>query len=285
MREKPWKSRALAAAGRMLDAVIKGAFSPLGRRRQAIAVATIYEQLSFFYRADIEPGRSLLFYAPGYKPAARGISLFSKQPEVPGWIATFRPGDVFWDIGANVGAYSLFAAARPGVQVIAFEPEASNYFVLTRNIAANGLFDRILPYCLALSDGFAFSTLSSFHQAIGGSKHAFGDTAESWEADDRPVMRQGMVAFTVDALIATHGFPAPNHMKIDVDGIEEKILVGASNTLADPRLKSIHVEVQKHKPAAEAAIRQILTDRGFRLEVESGPNLIWARGTTSLKTS
>lgn len=278
MREKPLKWRMLAALGRVINAGVQLPFAVLGERRKAIAVSTILEQMQYSYPATTHDGVTIKFFSPGYKPAFRGISLTSKQPEVPRWIAQFEEGDVLWDVGANVGAYSLYAATRPGVRVLAFEPEASNYYVLTRNIAINGFWQRITPYCLALSEGMSFSTLSSFHDAIGGSKHAFGDPTESWEEDDPVVMQQGMVGFSIDQLIEDHGFAKPTHLKVDVDGIEEKILAGAQRTLRDPALKTIHIEVQKYKPEAEQAIRQTLEDAGFVIHEESGPNLVWRRG-------
>jgi FkbM family methyltransferase len=277
MREKPLKWRMLAALGRMINVAIRLPFAPMGKRREAIAVSTILEQLTYAYEAAAPNGAKLKFFSPGYKPAFRGISLFTKQPEVPPWIESFEPGDVFWDVGANVGAYSLYAASRPGVKVLAFEPEASNYYVLTRNIAINDLWRTVTAYNFALAEKTEFSVLSSFHGAIGGSKHAFGDPKESWEEDDPIVMQQGMVAFGIDHLIAEHDFPMPNHLKVDVDGIEEKILAGAPRTLRDPALRTVHIEVQKYKPEAEASIRRTLEEAGFVLAVESGPNLIWNR--------
>lgn len=248
----------------------------MGKRRMAIAVSTILEQMNYAYEATLPDGGSLKFFAPAYKPASRGISLFTKQPEAPLWINSFSPDDVLWDVGANVGAYSLYAAHR-GVRVLAFEPEASNYYVLTRNIALNNLWKKITPYCMALSGQTEFSTLSSFHAAIGGSKHAFGDPKDSWEENEPVVMQQGMVAFSIDDLISRHGLPKPNHLKVDVDGIEEKILQGAPATLQDAELRSIHIEVQKHKPTAEKQIHDIIQAAGFRLSIEDGVNIIYRR--------
>ena len=280
MRKKPLKWRMLAALGRVINVAVRLPFAPLGKRREAIAVSTILEQMTYAYEATAPNGAKIKFFSPGYKPAFRGISLFTKQPEVPPWIESFEPGDVFWDVGANVGAYSLYAATRPGVKVLAFEPEASNYYVLTKNVALNNVWKMVTPYNFALAEGTEFSVLSSFHSAIGGSKHAFGDPMDSWEEDDPVIMQQGMVAFGIDQLVDEYEFPRPTHLKVDVDGIEEMILAGAPKTLRHPDLKSVHIEVQKYKPEAEAKIRGTLEDAGFVLAVESGPNLIWRRAVT-----
>ena len=282
MREKPLKWRMLAALGRGVNIAVRLPFIPMGKRREAIAVSTIMEQMSYAYSAELPDGRALQFFSPGYKPAIRGITLFTKQPEVPIWIDTFSPGDVLWDVGANVGTYSLYAASREGVQVLAFEPEASNYFVLTRNVALNGMWDRIKTYCMALSDETSLSELSLFHTAIGGSKHAFGDPEESWEEDDPIVFQQGMIGFSIDGLIEQFGCPVPNHIKIDVDGIEEKIIAGARKTLRNPKLQSILLELQAHKPEEADAMKADLVDAGFSLDVDAGANVIYRRSISAL---
>ena len=66
---------------------------------------------------------------------------------------TLHDGDVFFDVGANVGIYSLYAALRnPKTKVYAFEPEYSNLHQLKQNILLNSLAETIFPYSLALYD-------------------------------------------------------------------------------------------------------------------------------------
>ena len=61
----------------------------------------------------------------------------TKEPETLDWIDGFSREDVMFDVGANVGLYSLYAGKR-GVRVYSFEPEAQNYAGLTSNCMANG---------------------------------------------------------------------------------------------------------------------------------------------------
>jgi hypothetical protein len=63
--------------------------------------------------------------------------LAEREPETIAWIDDFLMPSRFWDIGANVGTYVLYAALRPGVAVLAFEPAAASYAALCRNIEAN----------------------------------------------------------------------------------------------------------------------------------------------------
>ena len=277
IRPKPWKWRAIAVLGRAVNALLPVPFALLGRNRQAIAVSTILEHLEFVYTAELPGGRRLKFFCPAYKPAFRGQTVLTKQPEVPQWIDGFELGSVYWDVGANVGAYALYAGLRDDLQVLAFEPEASNYFVLTRNVALNAMSGRVKAYCLALSETQSFSTLSLFHMAVSGSKHAFGDPGESWVEQREPVFQQGMIAMSIDELVYEHGLPAPNHLKIDVDGIEDRIVRGARRMLADMRLRSIVVEQQDHKPREMEDMHASLRAAGFEITRDAGANKLYSR--------
>ena len=93
----------------------------------------------------------LSFVSLGKGPAARAGSIFTKQPSTIEWIDRFQPDSVFWDIGANVGVYTLYAARRGDIQVVAFEPAAVNYFVLSANCELNGFDDCVT--CLQVGLG------------------------------------------------------------------------------------------------------------------------------------
>ena len=71
-----------------------------------------------------------------------------------------RSGDIFFDIGANIGVYTIYAALRhPGARVVAFEPEYSNLHLLRDNIIENDLQDRVEVYSVALSNHTGLSHL------------------------------------------------------------------------------------------------------------------------------
>ena len=137
---------------------------------------------------------------------------------------------------------------------------------------------------MALSDKTRLGELNLFHTTIGGSKHAFGDPEESWEADDPVVFQQGMIGFSNDDLIEQFDCAFPNHIKIDVDGIEEKIISGAAKTLQDARLKSILLELQFHRPDAANAMTSALIEAGFELDVDAGANVVYRRRSDRSQT-
>jgi len=199
-----------------------------------------YEKLDPFIAVD-SPQGPVQFSTPSLVTAFRVETLFSKEPDTIEWIAGFEPGAVLVDIGANVGMYTIWAAKTRGTRVFAFEPESQNYAVLNRNIVRNNVGDRVIAYCASLSDqpGFGQLRLSAF--SIGGSVHQFSPSGESGRKP--AAFYQGSYSTTLDILVSEGLLPVPDHVKIDVDGIEPKIVRGARATFADPKVKSVLIEV------------------------------------------
>lgn len=78
-------------------------------------------------------------------------TFFTKEPETLAWIDGFEFGDALWDIGANIGCYSLYAAHRKGLKVCAFEPSPVNFWLLATNLVMNDFGDSMVAYPFALS--------------------------------------------------------------------------------------------------------------------------------------
>ncbi len=199
--------------------------------------------------ADVR-GRTVRYVRTSRHSTKRTQTLFTKEPTTPIWIDTFKPDEVLFDVGANVGLYSVYAGAIAQARVCSFEPEALNYAELNKNIFVNGLHERVVGYCAAVSDEFSISKLFLGGFGIGYSHHDFGENR--WKQDakighrvvkqhDRP--EQGSIAISLDQVVEAGAAPAPNHIKIDVDGFEWKVLKGAAVTLRRPELKTILLEV------------------------------------------
>ena len=185
----------------------------------------------------------------------RAETYTTKEPDTLDWVDEHvQAGDVLYDIGANIGQYALYAARRVHCEVLAFEPEALNFAKLNRNIVVNELSDRITAYCLAIAARTALETLYVQRFTSGASLHAWGTPQTQGERPFEPQHRQGSMGVTLDDLTGTFGLRVPDLIKIDVDGIEEQIVAGAPRTLADPRLRSVIIEVFMHEGAAERVI-------------------------------
>lgn len=185
----------------------------------------------------------VVYLTPNRVTQWRVNSLFTKEPDTIEWIRGFQPGEVFVDIGANVGMYTIWAAKTRGVRTFAFEPESQNYALLCRNIVMNGLSGSVVAYCLALAEKSDYSLLHLSEFQTGGSCHSFGEKVDFQLQHHEFALAQGCVGSTLDTLVAKGAVPMPDHIKIDVDGLEHKVLAGSRAVLADPALKSVLVEI------------------------------------------
>jgi len=189
-----------------------------------------------------------------------------KEPDTVEWIETFmKPGDTFYDIGANVGAYSLVAAKffAGAVRVYAFEPAFLNFSQLCRNLFLNGCQEIVIPLSVALSDNTKIDAFNYHDLVAGGSLHTLGEAIDYKGDRFDPVLKQPMLSYRADDLIAQFNLPVPNHIKIDVDGIELSVLKGADETLSNPALRSIVVELEEGEN--EAQISEYMFSKGFEL--------------------
>lgn len=204
------------------------------------------------------------------------------EPETLDWIdRQMHDGDLFFDVGGNIGVYSLYAALRhPRASVVVFEPEYSNLHLLRDNIMANGLGARIRVYPIALSDRTGVSRLHVQDLTPGAALHTESDGPLTLTETGQPVvMSVGTWAMRLDEFCAQTS-AWPNAMKIDVDGGEGRVLAGAKGTLSRPDLRSVLVEAPADRLRADD-VSDRLREAGFsRVDIgrhsEAG-NEIWAR--------
>ncbi|MGH8680579.1 MAG: FkbM family methyltransferase [Burkholderiales bacterium] len=207
-------------------------------------------------------GTKMIFDTPNRLTLGRAATLFSKEPDTIDWILGFTADDTLLDVGANVGMYTIFAACTRGVSVFAFEPESQNYAVLNRNIHLNGIDNRVWAYCVALSDKASVDRLYLSGFLPGESCHSFGQSLDHHNRPAKSSFVQGCVSSTIDELVSGGAIPVPTHIKIDVDGLEHKIIAGARSTLRDARVRSVLVEINTNLDEHWAIVDAFL-DWGF----------------------
>ena len=178
------------------------------------------------------------------------MTAVSKQPATIAWIDGFPSSSVFWDIGANVGVYTLYAALR-GARVVAFEPAAVNYFLLAANCEANRVDDRV--DCLLMGVGgkrqIARLDVSQF-------KGAGSFTFEAKE-DHSHGARQSAIILSIDELVGAYGLPCPNYIKIDAPGATEGIISGAAGTLQRRELRELHIEMSAESKRGQRIVAML----------------------------
>jgi FkbM family methyltransferase len=210
------------------------------------------------------------FARTGSSSVKRVRSLFSKEPITIAWIDSFAEGETLFDVGANLGMYTIYAAVMRNAHVFAFEPESLNYAELNKNIYLNQLHRRVIAYCLALSDVEKTDRLLLSDFGLGISSHDFEENswiadkkfAEDWIVSKDNRLEQGCIGRSLDSLIA-EGLPTPDHIKIDVDGLEHRVINGMLETLNKPSLKTVLIEINFSNPRNLEAVDKI-TSLGWR---------------------
>ena len=195
-------------------------------------------------RTEVESRDGLWWEIPAGYPGASTVLLFH-EPKVKEFLAShFKAGNVFVDVGANAGAYSLRALSR-GMKVFSFEPNPENVRLLKRNAALNDLSIEVFDYALGESEGRAKLSQNGATSRIGGE-------IEGMEVAVR----------TLDSL----QLPKVDLLKIDVEGYELEVLRGARRTLERCH-PAMMIEMHHWIGAeSEAEIFNILLDTGYRFE-------------------
>jgi FkbM family methyltransferase len=226
--------------------------------------------------------RGVTFTLPCDNPIThyRWRSYESKEPDTLDWIdRAFRGVEVFFDIGANIGLYSLYAAVRhPGLRVVAFEPEYANLHLLRDNIVGNGLGGRIEPYALALGERSGLSLLHLHDLTPGAALHSEAAETRIRTDSGHPVLwAEGICVMRLDDFCAERGV-TPHAIKIDVDGGERRVLEGARATLAAADLKTVLIELSDDHAERDRCAR-LLGEAGLQRASRAGgsANEIWHR--------
>lgn len=247
----------------------------------------VIEHVSSFHRSQIQAverfdtGFKADFLIPGPIVKFRVDTYNSKEPETLNWIDSMPRGSVFWDIGANVGLYSIYAARNVGATVVAFEPSVFNLEWLARNIYLNHLQSRISVVPVALSDKCGFNTFGMSNTAWGGALSTFGEKFDQNGEDLHVIFEYQTIGLTLRAAYQYFSLPKPTHMKIDVDGLEHFILRGAGDVLGYPQ--QVLIEINDAFVAQATETSSILKGAGLRLEnkfslgVPNQHNQLWCR--------
>lgn len=225
-----------------------------------------------YYELEVD-GKPLRYSGPFESPLMWGRvqTLFAKEPTTIPYLESFAASDLMLDIGANVGMYSTYAAVVTGCQVVSVEPESLNFAELNKNVYLNGLHGRVTPICAAATDMRKIDKLNLGTFGIGYAFHDFGEN--TWTKDQKWTpevttkkeqrVQQGCMGVTIDELISSGFMRTPDHIKIDVDGLEHRVIGGAHNTLRDPRVKTVLIELD-HAIEHSHAIFDMMVDLGWK---------------------
>lgn len=168
------------------------------------------------------------------------------------FVESIRPGDVVFDIGANVGFFTLLASRRVGEagRVYAFEPLPRNLAYLDVHLRANGITNtEVIP--LAVSDRSGTGRFSVAESA------AMGKISSEGSIEVRLA--------SLDELIASCVVVRPHFMKIDVEGAESEVLAGAAVLL---REEPPIIHLSAHGISQYQRCRSTLQHLGYQIRVD-----------------
>ena len=222
------------------------------------------------YTSKLVCEKKIIFFTPNFITKWRVDTFYSKEPETLEWIDSFDDKEkiIFWDIGANIGLYSIYAALKfEKIDVISFEPSTSNLRILSRNISNNNLSKKIKINQLALiNKKNEFLEMQEPEFIEGWAMNSFGKNLDFEGKNFVSKNKYKIYGTSMDYLIENNILEIPNYIKIDVDGIEHLILKGGQSFLKDLKIKSISVELNENFKEQYEEVVNIMKISKFQLK-------------------
>ena len=215
--------------------------------------------------------KEITLFAPNYLTDWLVKDFYLKEPETIEWIDDFKQSSkkiIFWDIGANLGLYSIYAAIKhQKIEVISFEPSTSNLRILSRNISINNLQDKVSINQLALGNKpFEFCYFRESVFGEGESNNSFNSQTNYEGKTFKSENTYRILGTSINNILDQKILEVPDYIKIDVDGLEHIILNGASKHLKNPKIKSLQVELNENYTKQFDAVMKIMEENNFKFK-------------------
>tara|TARA_B100000989_G_scaffold295059_1_gene275315 strand:+ start:3631 stop:4503 length:873 start_codon:yes stop_codon:yes gene_type:complete len=233
----------------------------------------VKDHLDFRSYKKIKFGKhELKFFTPSKISEWRVNTLFEKEPDTIQWIDNFKSNNneiIFWDIGSNIGIFSLYAAKiYQNCKIYSFEPSTSNLRILSRNVDINNFNKKIKIMNLPLGNiNNKFLNFKETHFQEGAALNTFGTNYNFEGKQFLPEINYELMGITIDHLLEKKIIEKPNYIKIDVDGTEHLILEGAKKALKSSSIKSILIEVNKNFKSQHLSILKTMKKNNFKISL------------------
>ena len=209
----------------------------------------------------------------------RSLELCAKmnyETENLDFIDLIKPGEVMYDLGACEGRFSIYASLK-GIRVVSFEPEEKNFLVFSQNLELNSINqDSLVAVNAGVGAKVGKATIKIGQPWEGGHQKVVDHNEIRNDLNFDFVDNQEINLISIDSFLAEGKYPAPNYLKIDIDGSEMPFLIGAVETLKSKGLKGIIFELNTTDPNFNNII-DVLKKNGFteseRHNVPNEPNL------------
>ena len=230
----------------------------------------IYHNIRKNYSEIILKKRKIRIFSPNIILKWRADTFFTKEPFTLNWIDKFKGKEIiFFDIGANIGLYSLYAAIKhKNIRVYSFEPSFLNLYSLSKNVFINKLSNKISVISNPIFEKkHSLSIFSDTSEFEGAALNNF-DSGEDQDGKKLNKVKNSykILGFNLDYFIDNNILKLPNYIKIDVDGNEHLILKGFKKNIKNKKLKGIMVEINPKHRIQSNSVFSILKKNGFKLE-------------------
>ncbi len=229
-----------------------------------------YIEQDAYKKVKLKTGKELIFFSPNFLVDILIKDFHLKEPETLQWIESFKKKEkiIFWDIGSNIGLYSIYAAINfENIEVVSFEPSTSNLRILSRNISINNLENKVKIFQLPL--GVLKNKFLNFNERKfnEGESHNSLDKSIDFEGKNIiPSNKYKIFSTNIDQIIDDKILEIPDYIKIDVDGIEHLILKGGLSVLKDPKILEIQIEINENYTEQFNTILKIMKESNFKLK-------------------
>tara|TARA_A100001234_G_scaffold211511_1_gene212157 strand:- start:116 stop:970 length:855 start_codon:yes stop_codon:yes gene_type:complete len=193
----------------------------------------------------------------------RALTFNSKEKDTLAWLKN-NPGLDLVDIGANVGIYSLyFAKISENSQIYSFEPDASSFTSLVKNISVNST-PNIKAFCIAIGSRKGFYEMNFYDYASGAGAGSVDSEYIFTNAKDKKKYIQQTFCETLDNCHEKLIFTENCLVKIDVDGPEYEIIKSGKNFLSSDKVKSVMIEINSKNKSDKYKIFSLMQSYGYK---------------------
>ena len=253
----------------MAPKIIKQILLSLNRNIFFRKLFSFLKKIDNFEKVNVN-NREIFILDMNYTTNYRIKTFFSKEPETLSWIDKFKNKSVFWDIGANIGLYSLYSQfLDKEIEVISFEPSILNLPSLIKNIHKNKLENNISVITNPIYNNSLINKFNLSDIEEGAANSNFTNTELAYS----PKLSYKTNSLDFKNIKAIYDINTPDYVKIDVDGNEFQILESLLTNYQT--IKSILIEVNKDADKIETILKENNFQNIFKKHNRS--NQIWEK--------
>ena len=229
----------------------------------------------------LDKKKFIRFYTPTLVSAYRAKYFFTNEPDTLEWLdKNGGKKKILYDIGANMGIYSLYYSKKFNSTSYVFEPSFMNLDLIQNNLKLNNLEKKVVIVPNATYSKTAISKLYQLRRVAGdavttlNNNKVFKNMLDRSPATNNSPSINQVLGLSIDYLVKNKISKKPDLIKIDVDGNEIEVLKGCKDTLRDNKKISILIELRKdtYNPA-----KIFLEKNGFKFVSKMRNNYIWEK--------